>query len=138
MPEAQDLPDVIEPGEISFTFAYDQGSDEPTLFDFKATWDEGSTMTWWQDISGRQGGLSPGSSAPSEGWASWRNGEDLLIAYTWFDVGVDGWAYVRGGAPTNDKDEDAMYEPDTWVDLARVILGAVRGDLANAVGQTFE
>jgi hypothetical protein len=68
--DVQDLPDEIQPGEISFIFAYDQGGEEPTLFDFKATWDEGSTMTWWQDISDRQGGLSPASSAPSEGWAS--------------------------------------------------------------------
>lgn len=66
--------------------------------------------------------------------------EDLLVAYTWYDLGVDGWAYVRGGAPTNDKDdqEGAMHEPDTWVELARTILAAVHGNLPDAERKTYE
>ncbi|MCV7220819.1 hypothetical protein [Mycolicibacterium elephantis] len=138
MPDIQDLPEEIEPGEIEFTFSYDPDGRGPTLFDFRATWNEGSTMTWWQDISEKQGGLSPGSSAPSKGWASWRNGVDLLIAYTWPDVGVDGWTYVPDGAPISGGDDDAMYERETWLHLARTVLGAVHGQLPNAIGQTFE
>jgi hypothetical protein len=140
MSNVQGPPDEIQPGQISFTFSYDQDGEEATSFDFRATWDEGWTMTWWQDISEHQGGLSPGSSAPSEGWASWRNSKDLLIAYTWFDASEDGWVYVRGGAPTNEKDdpEGAMYEPDTWIELARTILAAVHGNLPDAERKTYE
>lgn len=138
MPEIEGLPAEIEPGDIAFTFkVYDEDTNEPTLFDFRATWDEGRTMTWWQDISDKQPGLSPGSSAPSEGWASWRNGYDLLVAYTWPDVETDGWAYVRGGAPISGRDDDAMYEPETWLNLARTILGAVHERLPDAGGETF-
>jgi hypothetical protein len=138
--EDLDLPDVIEPGEISFTFDYAPEGEEPTLFDFRATWGGGSTMTWWQDISESQNGLSPASSSPVEGWASWRNGTDLLIAYTWPDSEVDGFVHVPGGAPTNDKDdpEAAMSEPQTWVELARTILAGVNGELSGVEHQTYK
>ena len=138
MPDIEGLPDGIKAGDIAFTFnVEDQDGNGPTLFDFRATWDEGRTMTWWQDISDRQPGLSPGSSAPSMGWASWRNGNDLLVAYTWPEVETDGWAYVRGGAPISGKDDDAMYEPETWLNLARTVLGVVHEQLTDAGGQTF-
>ncbi|AEV71515.1 hypothetical protein MycrhN_0885 [Mycolicibacterium rhodesiae NBB3] len=138
MSEIEGLPDEIDSGDIAFTFEnYDSDGGGPTLFDFRATWDGGHTMTWWQDISERQPGLSPMSSAPSEGWASWRNGNDLLVAYTWPDLETDGWAYVRGGAPTAAKDDDAMYEPETWLALARTVLGVVHERFSDADGGTF-
>ena len=139
MPDIDDMPDEIQSGDIAFTFSDgDPYGNGPTLFDFHAKWDEGRTMKWWQDISDSQPGLSPGSSAPSEGWASWRNGDDLLVAYTWPDLETDGWAYVRGGGPLAGKDDDdAMSEPETWLKLARTVLAVVHERLSNADGGTF-
>lgn len=129
MSDVQGLDGEIGYGEIAFTYSVDQDDGGPTLFDFRATWEGGRTVTWWQDISDREPDLSPGSSAPSEGWASWGNGTDLLVAYTWPDVGQDGWGYVPGGAPTNGAvdSDDPLERPITWVQLAKTILAVVHG-----------
>ena len=140
MSNVQGLDGEIEPGEIAFTYPVVEYDQAPTLFDFRATWEGGRTITWWQDISDHQPGLSPGSSAPSEGWASWRNGSDLLVAYTWRDVEKDGWAFVRGAAPGigEDDDVDMLWQPDTWVELAKTILGVVHKTLPEVESGSYD
>jgi hypothetical protein len=50
-------------------------------FDISIIWDGGgSHATWSLDISEYEA-ISMASSAPIYGWASWRNGDDLLLAY---------------------------------------------------------
>ncbi|OUS97330.1 hypothetical protein CA951_02995 [Rhodococcus sp. NCIMB 12038] len=132
------LPEHIEPGEIKFTFMVDAG-DSPQAEDITFTWDGGLSATWLQDISEHESNLSPASSAPVWGWASWRNGGDLLLAYTWPDVEVDGWAHIPGGAPGSEDQEDTLSEPQTWVELARTIISVLRGEeLPKRTGQTYE
>lgn len=117
---------IIEPGDIALTYTYD---DDPiaVLYDFRATWDGGTTITWWSDINDRQPGLSPASSSPMDGWASWGNSEGLLYAYTWPDFAEDGWGFVPGGAPTtgNDDAEEVLELLETWEALAKTILKAI-------------
>lgn len=113
------LPDEIEPGEFVLTFIQDVYG-ERTPMEIHFTWDETSTATWWCDIWEGAPGLSPGSSAPAHGWASWLNGQDVLIAFTWRDVGVDGWAHIEGGAPGGDEQDDyALFETETWIEFGK-------------------
>jgi hypothetical protein len=61
------------------------------------------------------------------GWASWINGEDLLIAFTWPNAEEEGWARIPGGAPASDEEDpdDAMHKPETWVEFAQRIFAVV-------------
>jgi hypothetical protein len=129
-------PDEIEPGEFDLNFTADSyGEATPMEMHFK--WEnEATTATFWQDIWADAPGLSPGSSAPAYGWASWLNGKDVLIAFTWPDVGVDGWAHIEGGAP---GDYDALFETETWVEFGRKIVAAVHGSpLPGMTRQTYD
>ena len=67
-------------------------------FDISIIWDGGSHATWSLDISEHEA-ISMASRAPIYGWASWRNGDDLLLAYQYDDLEVEGWARVPGAAP---------------------------------------
>ncbi len=131
------LPAEIEPGEFELTFMVDSYG-ESTPMEIHFTWDETSTANWWCDIWEGAPDLSPGSSAPAHGWASWLNGQDVLIAFTWPDVGVDGWAHIKGGAPGN-GDFDALFEEETWVEFGKKILAAVHGSsLPGMTRQTYD
>ncbi|MGW5322536.1 hypothetical protein [Rhodococcus pyridinivorans] len=120
-------------GKLSFTFMFDDGNGfcaQDITFD----WDGGAWTTWSQDISEHEGDLSPGSSAPAYGWASWLNRTDLILAYVWPDLGIQGWAHVPGGAP-DDYDDD----PQAWVELARTIVSVLYGnETPRRTGQTYE
>lgn len=135
------LPDEIASGELRFTFMFDTG-DGFCAQDITFAWDGGSWVTWSQDISEHEGDLSAGSSAPpAYGWACWRNGTDLLLAYTWPEVGIDGWAHIPGGAPGDDDEdpEEALHEPQAWVELARAIVSVLYGNESpSRTGHTYE
>lgn len=136
------LPDEIKPGEFTFTFMHDVGGRRPVANEITFNWDGGWTTTWMQDISPYED-ISPGSSAPAHGWASWRNGSDLLLAYTWSDLETDGWAHIPGGAPGSglpaEEAEDSLDEPHTWVELGQLIAGTLFGkQLPGQTGQTFQ
>jgi len=136
------LPETIEPGEFAFTFMVDLGDGDAVAHEITVDWDGGWTATWREDISGDEA-VSPGSSAPAFGWVSWRNGTDLLVAYTWPELDLDGWAHIPGGAPgsdlTDEEAEDAPYDSQFWVELARRIANVLHGNtIVGQTGQTFQ
>ena len=121
-----DAPDDIVPGEFGFNFAYDSDSDtdrEKISF----TWGGDRTAKWVQDI-GNGPGLTPASSAPVHGWASWHYGA-AIIAYASDDLGMKGWSRVPGIEP---------YDRKSWVKLARAICAAISEDYGRLPGMTGE
>ncbi len=133
------LPDEVQLGKVSFTFMFDTGNGFSAQ-DITFAWEGVAWLTWTQDISEHEGGLSPGSSAPVHGWASWSNGSDLLLAYTWPEVGTDGWAHIPGGAPgeKGEHPEEVLYEPRAWVELARTIVSVLYGnEVPERTGRTY-
>ena len=88
---------------------------------------ETRTRSGLQDISGAD--LSPASSAPVSGWASWLNGAAVLLLYYSNDMGIEGWARVPGVAPTED-------DPKSWVELARAIVAAIAEDYTYRPGMS--
>ncbi len=82
----------ITGGPIEFTHLAPHFGAE-TAFDIRFVWEPGATCaSWWQDIS-EDAGLSPGSSAPVTGWASWQNGNDLLLAMASDELEFEAWAW---------------------------------------------
>jgi hypothetical protein len=125
------LPALIDGGRFEFTFMATQyGSSDPVAFDVWFDWEPGNRhAVWWQDISGLEA-ISPGSSAPVWGWASWRNGDDLLLAMTSHELELEGWARVPGGAPTagadpEADDEETLRDPGRWLRLAKHIQAVI-------------
>ena len=139
------LPDEVEPGTISFTYMADVwGHGDAQAPDITFEWNGGRSATWTEDISGHEA-ISPGSSAPTTGWASWQTGTDLLLAYANAEVGFEGWARISGAAPTagtDDEDEaddeDVLSDPQRWLALARVISAVVGEQQLNGMtGERF-
>lgn len=134
------LPAEIEPGRFSFTFMVDAwGSGDFQAQDITFEWDGGRTATWTEDISMHEA-ISPGSSAPTSGWASWLNSSDLLLAYANEEIGLEGWARITGGAPAPgaDDQEETLADPARWVELARRISVVVHGaELPGMTGEQF-
>jgi hypothetical protein len=124
----EDLADAIGPGRFEFEFPYYPDGGTPQWISF--SWDGGTHAEWEQDIGGGAG-LSPASSAPVYGWASWLNGNDVLLMYYSPDMGSEGWARVPGVAP----DED---DPKSWVKLGRAIVAAIYGDYTQWPGMSGE
>jgi hypothetical protein len=123
----EDLADAIGYGRFEFEFPYDPGGGNPQWISF--SWGGGTHAEWEQDIG--SAGISPASSAPVYGWASWLNGNDVLLAYYSPDMGFEGWARVPGVAP----DED---DPKSWVKLGRAIVAAIYGDYTHLPGMSGE
>ena len=121
-----ELPSKIASGEFRFTYVTDPwGTGDTVAQDIELRWDGGMTAAWRQDVSEHEE-TSPGSSAPVSGWASWRNGRDLLLAYVSDDLEMEGWARVPGAAPTIDDgvldgDSEVLSDPRRWLRLARTI-----------------
>lgn len=117
------LPNVIKPGYIGLTLW--PGN---TAYEVTFRWDGGREAKWSHDISDANAGLSPMSSAPVFGTATWLNGRDLVTTYSSGDFGIDGEDVIEGAAPTAGA-EDAdrvMRDPQRWVDFAQMIHGYVR------------
>ncbi len=113
------LPDVITPGQIAIEFWKRGYNDEPRLFDFFFHWDGGREAEWFYDISSSNPGLSVMSSAPFSGTASWKRGSTVRITYFAGDFGLEGKETFPNSAPK----DDALSQPQTWVDLAADIAG---------------
>ena len=124
------LPDVIEAGSINVTLWTSALGGDPVAHDTSFTWDGQHTAEWWQDISSVNDGLSPASSSPARGIASWPDGDDVLLTYTWDDLGMQGHDRLPGAAPTSGG-PDGSKDPQLWVDFADALLDFVLLDLGN-------
>ena len=134
----------IEPGEFQLLFGYQPDPDEPpSLYEMTVTWDGETSASFiydsWENPSERTY-VADMNSAPVCGWASWANGEDVLIAFAQTMTDEEGWARVEGGAPGGELHESdtALHEPQTWVSFARLIHAVVADEpVANMIRQTF-
>jgi hypothetical protein len=120
----EQLPEVVEPGRISFTRWSTVGEGDAVAYDFSFTWDGKREAEWDEDISLSNGSLSPASSAPIWGTAAWPNGRDVELTYDWPDVGKEGETVLVGAAPTSsDPDSDqGTRDPEQWIRLADELL----------------
>jgi hypothetical protein len=137
------LPDTVTPGRLAFTYMADPwGSAELQAQDIRFDWDGGRMVTWTEDISADEA-ISPGSSSPTHGWASWVNGEDLFLAYANPDNEFEGWARIQGAAPIagaagQQDDEAILSDQQRWLKLARLISEVVGGQQPDGMtGEQF-
>lgn len=108
------LPAVIEPGRIAIEFwQKERFSGEHVLYDFIFHWDGGRKAEWFYDISMQNPGLSPMSSAPIGGTATWENGVDVHVTVKSDDFDLDEEIFLKDAAPKS----DSIHTPRTWVDL---------------------
>lgn len=120
------LPAVIEPGRIAMEFWWrDHFNGEHVLYDFIFYWHGGQEAEWFYDISMRNPGLSPMSSAPIGGSATWEDGVDVLVTVKSDDFDLDEEVMLPGSAPNN----DSIGAPRTWVDLGYEIARVAEGFL---------
>jgi hypothetical protein len=127
-PKSQ-LPEVIEAGSINVTLWTSALGGDPVAHDISFTWDGQHTAEWWQDISSVND-LSPGSSSPSWGIASWPDADDVLLTYTWDDLEMQGHDLLPVAAPTKGG-PDGSKDPQLWIDFADTLLDFVLLDLGN-------
>jgi hypothetical protein len=123
------LPEVIKRGRIRFTIwttaLGDRQGHEVTL-----KWDGGHTVEWYEDISPDTGALSPASSSPAWGVASWPDSRDVLLTYTWHDLGLRGYAKLEGAAPIGEGPHDAT-DPRQWLRFGQALIEFVLLDLGS-------
>lgn len=117
--ELVSLPDRIEPGDFVIAFNSDLAGGDPQQYEVSFSWDGRSHTNWVQDI-GYSDDMSPASSAPVYGWASWLNFPDALIAYYSPDAGIEDSVRLEGAAPDTEN-------PETWLEFARQITAAIYG-----------
>ena len=122
------LPAVIEPGSIKFTLWTAALGGDPVAHDVSFKWDGQHTAEWFQDISTVNDDLSPASSSPVWGIASWPAGDDVLLTYSWSDLGMQGYDRLPGAAPTSD-DPQGTKDPRQWIRFGEALLGFVLLDL---------
>ncbi len=127
---ADQLPRVIEPGRISLTLWTTALGGDPQAHDVSFTWDGLHTAEWFEDISPATGDLSPASSSPVWGVASWPDGKDVLLTYTWSDFGMRGYARLAGAAPTC-AGSPAAHDPRQWIRLGEALIDFVLLDLGS-------
>jgi hypothetical protein len=127
------LPDKIEPGDFKLVFMDDEVTGEPEATEVRFSWDGGTAATFRCDAWDNP--VDPSfvieiNSSPVYGLASWINGEDLLIAFSSPNAEEEGWTRIPGAAPASDLEDpdSAMFEPATWIELAKKI-SAVGYDL---------
>jgi hypothetical protein len=121
----------IEPGLFNLIFDYQTDPVEPVVaFEIQFMWDGETAASFvydaWEDTHESTFGAEV-HSAPVSGWASWANGEDLLIAFTQPMIGEEGWARVDSGAPGGSlHDSDTSFsQPETWISFAQLIHAVV-------------
>ena len=121
----------IEPGRFTLVVDFQPDPDETAFFfEIQFIWDGETTASFtydsWEDPE--EPTFTPdANSAPVSGWASWVNGEDVLIAFAQPTTDQEGWARVDSGAPggsLHDMEGD-LNEPETWMSFARLIHAVV-------------
>lgn len=134
----------IEPGEFRLVFGYQPDPDEPAnLYEIQFTWDGETSASFvydgWESPDERTYTADMNSS-PVCGWASWVNGEDVLIAFAQTMNHEEGWARVDSGAPGGSlhESDSSLSEPETWISFARLIHAVVADEpVQNMTRQTY-
>ncbi|ORV47816.1 hypothetical protein AWC02_08215 [Mycolicibacter engbaekii] len=123
------LPKAIEPGDVHITVWTTAFGGHPVAHDVDFSWDGAHTAEWHEDISGVNGGLSIASSSPARGVLAWPDSKDVLLTYTWSELGLEGHARLVGMAPTNGG---CVSDPAQWVRLSDAIVKFVLVDLGSS------
>lgn len=126
---ADQLRKAIKRGRIKFTLWTDALGGDRQAYDIALKWNGKHTVEWFEDISPASAGLSPASSSPTWGVASWPNGRDVLLTYTWIDLGLRGYARLAGAAPTTDP--QGLVEPNEWIRLGQALVDFILLDLGS-------
>lgn len=126
---ADQLRKVIKRGRIKFTLWTDALGGGRQAYDIALKWNGKHTVEWFEDVSPASAGLSPASSSPAWGVASWPNGRDVLLTYTWIDLGLQGYARLAGAAPT--RDSRGLVSPHKWISFGQALLDFVLLDLGS-------
>ncbi|MFI8775333.1 hypothetical protein ACIGKQ_24725 [Gordonia sp. NPDC062954] len=124
---ADQLPNTVEAGAVNLTLWMDAWGGDPKAYDIDFIWDGDRTVEWYEDIS-LVNDLSPMSSSPTSGVLAWPDGENVVVTYTWSDLGLEGHDRLTGIAPTNGG---AASDPAQWVRLGFAILRFVLNDLGD-------
>ena len=123
------LPKVVKRGRVRFTI-WTTALGDRQGYEVSLKWDGDHTVEWYEDISPDAGGLSPGSSSPTWGVASWPDGQDVVLTYTWYDLGLRGYAKLEGAAPTCESPHDAT-DPRQWLRFGQALIEFVLLDLGS-------
>lgn len=125
---AEQLPDVIEPGQIDITLWTSAASDSPKAHVVTFVWDGAHRAQWYEDISSENEGLSVMSSSPTRGVLAWPDGADVQLTYSWSDMGLRGHERFSGLAP---GDDTPATSPQFWSSLAGTLIDFVLLDLGS-------
>ena len=126
-------------------FNHQLHDDEPPYpLQVQFDWDGGTSASFLLDVWANPDEPMFGAqvnSDPVSGWASWINGEDLLVAFARPMSDEEGWARVDSGAPGGSLHEcetDDLSEPETWVSFAMLINAIVLDQpVHNMTRQTY-
>jgi hypothetical protein len=137
-------PSDIEPGRFALVFNHQLHDDEPAYplvvrFDWDGRNAASFEMDFWENPDEPSFGAQMNSD-PISGWATWANGEDVLIAFARPMSDEEGWARVESGAPgaALHEVEGEHEEPETWVSFAMLINAVVLDQpVANMSRQTY-
>lgn len=124
----------IKPGEFSLVFDDVVADDEePFSYQIRFTWDGERAASFMLDAAPEEGDptfVGEINSDPTQGWVSWLNENDALIAFLHPLAEEEGWARVTGGAPGagSEDPESALEEPQTWINLGKLIHAVVSNE----------
>ena len=124
------LPDEVI-GRVAFTVVASGAAGEPLAWDVVFDWDGSSEHSpLWLEISGMEA-ISPASSAPIEGWVSWRSLAALTIAFEDNELETHGVVWNASGSPRPGVSAEE-WEPADWAEMARRVIDSVNGALAES------
>lgn len=126
---ADQLRKAIKRGRIKFTLWTNALGVDRQAYDIALKWNGKHTVEWFEDISAANGALSPASSSPTWGVASWPNGRDVLLTYTWIDLGLQSYARLDGAAPK--RNSQGLVDPNEWIRFGQGLLDFVLLDLGS-------
>jgi hypothetical protein len=134
--EATPSPAEVTPGKFSLPFedVLEDEEEDPLAYEITFNWAGERAASFVYDVAlnaDEPTFVAEINSDPVQGWVSWVNGNDALIAFLHPMADEEGWARVVGGAPGAGKDdpEAALADPETWVKLGELIY-AVASDRA--------
>ncbi|HPX37577.1 MAG TPA: hypothetical protein PLH92_07655 [Mycobacterium sp.] len=137
-------PSEIEQGRFALVFNHQLHDDEPPHpLEVRFDWDGATSASFelnsWDSPDEPSFGVQVNND-PVTGWASWVNGEDVLIAFARPMADEEGWARVESGAPGGALHDygGELDEPETWVSFAMLINAVVLDQpVANMSRQTY-